>query len=95
MATAKKAKAAAPKKTSKAVNGKAPKATKPAAKAAAKPAAGAMKPVKETLKKTALVAHVAQASGVDPKSVKAVMAALEATVLASVNRKGAGMSRAT
>lgn len=87
MATAKKAKAAAPKKTTKATSAK---AAKPAAKAAAKPAAGAMMPVKETLNKTTLVAHVAQASGVEPKAVKAVMAALEETVLASVNRKGAG-----
>lgn len=83
MATAKKAKAAAPKKTTKAVKAKAPRA-------AAKPAAGTMKPIKESLNKTGLVNHLAQASGLEPKAVKAVMAALEGTVLASVNKKGAG-----
>ncbi|MBL0423097.1 HU family DNA-binding protein [Ramlibacter sp. AW1] len=87
MATAKKAKAAAPKKTTKATSAKAPKA---AAKPAAKPAAGTMKPIKESLNKTGLVNHLAQASGVEPKSVKAVMSALEGTVLASINKKGAG-----
>lgn len=49
-----------------------------------------MKPIKESLNKTGLVNHLAQSSGVEPKAVKAVMAALEATVLASVNKKGAG-----
>lgn len=84
MATAKKAAKAAPKKTTKAAPAK-------AARAAAKPAAGsAMKPIKESLNKTGLVAHLADASGVEPKAVKAVMAALESTVLASVNKKGAG-----
>ena len=83
MATGKKGKAAAPKKTTKAASAKAPRA-------AVKPAAGTMKPMKESLNKTALVNHLAQVSGVEPKSVKAVMAALEGTVLASVNKKGAG-----
>jgi len=83
MATAKKAKAAAPKKTTRTSGAKAPRA-------AAKPAAGTMKPIKEPLNKTGLVNHLAQASGVEPKAVKAVMSALEGTVLASVNRKGAG-----
>jgi nucleoid DNA-binding protein len=83
MATAKKAKAAATKKTTKAASAKAPRA-------AAKPAAGTMKPIKESLNKTGLVNHLAQASGVEPKAVKAVMSALEGTVLASVNKKGAG-----
>lgn len=83
MATAKKAKAAAPKKTTRTASAKAPRA-------AAKPAAGTMKPIKESLNKTGLVNHLAQASGVEPKAVKAVMSALEGTVLASVNKKGAG-----
>lgn len=82
MATAKKAKSAAPKKTKAA-------SAKPS-KAAAKPAGATMKPIKESLNKTGLVNHLAQSSGVEPKAVKAVMAALEGTVLASVNRKGAG-----
>lgn len=94
MATAKKAKAAAPKKTTKAAkaNAKAPRAAAKPAKAAkaAQPAAGTMKPIKESLNKTGLVNHLAQASGVEPKSVKAILSALEGTVLASVNKKGAG-----
>lgn len=83
MATAKKAKAATPKKSTRAASAKAPRA-------AAKPAAGAMKPIKESLNKTGLVNHLAQAAGVEPKAVKAVLSALEETVLASVNKKGAG-----
>jgi nucleoid DNA-binding protein len=84
MATAKKkAKAAAPKKTIKAAPAKAAKTT-------ASSGNGTMKPIKESLNKTALVAHLSQTSGVEPKGVKAVMAALEGTVLASVNKKGAG-----
>ncbi len=62
-----------------------------AAPAAKKPAAaGPMKPLKSALNKTALVAHVAEASGAEPKTVKAVLAALEATVLAAVHKKGVG-----
>lgn len=82
MATAKKAKAAAPRKT-KGAGAK-------TSRTAAKPAGATMKPIKESLNKTGLVNHLAQAAGVEPKAVKAVMAALESTVLASVNRKGAG-----
>ncbi|WBY03149.1 HU family DNA-binding protein [Ramlibacter tataouinensis] len=103
MATAKKAKPAAPKKakttSAKAPKAaakapkaaaKAPKAAAKAPKAAAKPAAGTMKPIKETLNKTGLVSHLAEASGVEPKAVKAVLAALEGTMAASINKKGAG-----
>lgn len=80
MATAKKAAAkAATKKT-------APKA---APKTAAS-SGSALKPIKETFNKTTLVAHLAQTSGVEPKNVKAVVAALEATILASIAKKGAG-----
>lgn len=82
----------------------APKATpakKPAAAAkapakkpaAAKPVAvkpAEMKPIKATLNKTTLTAHIAEASGVEPKAVKAVLAALEATTLASMSKKGIG-----
>jgi hypothetical protein len=64
----------------------------PAKKTAAKAqAAGApLKPIKEAMGKTGLISHIAQHSGVEPKAVKAVMASLEATVLASVNKKGLG-----
>jgi nucleoid DNA-binding protein len=81
MATAKKAAPAAPAK----------KAVKAApAKTAAKAAAAPMKPIKTAFNKTSLAAHLASASGVDPKATKAVMAALEDTILASVNKKGLG-----
>ena len=63
-------------------------ATKGAAKAA-KPVAAA-KPIKEVLGKSGLVAHLSEASGVAPKEVRAVMAALESAVTGSVNKKGAG-----
>lgn len=94
MATAKKSPAAkkvapakaAPKKvTAKAAVKAAPKA---APKAAA-PAA-ALKPIKTTFNKTTLLAHLVQTSGQEPKAVKAVLGALEATLLASINKKGAG-----
>ena len=86
MPSAKKTSAAPAKKAS------AKTAAKPAAKsAAAKPAAAApQKPIKTALNKTSLVAHVAEQAGVEPKAAKAVMAALEATVLASVSKKGLG-----
>lgn len=69
---------------------KKPAATKASAKkpVAAKPAE--MKPIKVALNKTTLVAHLAAASGVEPKVVKAVLTALEATTLASMSKKGIG-----
>jgi len=87
MATAKKA---APAKAAK------PETKKPAAKAPAKAAPkaaaapAAVKPVKEVFSKSALIAHVAAQSGVEPKAAKAVLAALDAAILGSVNKKGAG-----
>ena len=97
MATAKKTpapvvkkavKAAAPAKTTKkaAAPAKAVKAVKPAAKAA--PAA--LKPIKTAFNKSSLAAHVAEQSGVDAKSTKAVLAALEGAIVMSVNKKGLG-----
>lgn len=67
--------------------------TKPAAtkKTTAKTAAApTIKPIKETLSKSGLVAHIAEASGVVAKDVRAVLAALEAAVAGSVHKKGAG-----
>ena len=58
------------------------------AKAAAKPSV--LKPIKEALSKSGLVAHLAEASGVLAKDVRAVMAALEGAVASSVHKKGAG-----
>ena len=76
-------------KTKKAAAKKAaPKKAAPA-KAAAKPA-GVMKPIKDALSKSGLVAHVAEASGVIAKDVRSVFAALEAAVVASIQKKGAG-----
>jgi len=65
-------------------------AAKKAVKAAAAPAAVAQKPIKTVFNKTALIAHLAQTSGVEAKAVKAVVASLEATMLASVHKKGLG-----
>ena len=96
MATAKKATKATPAKASKksAIAKPTKAAPKAAPKAAAKPAAkangGPLKPIKQAFNKTGLVAHIAETSGVEPKSVKAVMAALEGTMVASVNKKGLG-----
>ncbi len=89
MATTKKTAAAAPaKKAAKApVVGK----TVTVKAAAAKPAApAALKPIKTAFNKTSLNAHVAELAGVEPKATKAVLAALEATILASVHKKGLG-----
>lgn len=80
MATAKKTPKAAPKAPAK-------KAAAPAKKAAA---AAPMKAIKTAFNKTTLAAHLAQAAGVEPKAAKAVMAALEATMVASVDKKGLG-----
>lgn len=67
----------------------APKAVKPKALVAPK-GPGTMKPIKDAFNRTTLIAHLAAESGVEPKSVKAVMATLEATMLASVHKKGLG-----
>ena len=63
-------------------------APKKTAKAAAPSAAG--KPVKTAFNKSSLIAHLAERSAVDAKAVKAVMASLEATMMASLNKKGLG-----
>lgn len=55
----------------------------------AKTASG-LKPIKDTFNKSTLTAHLAQQAGVEPKSVKAVLAALESVILGSVHKKGAG-----
>lgn len=86
MASKKKAaKKAAPKKAApkKAAKKAAPK------KAAKKAAAG--KPIKAVMSKSGLNAHLATETGVAPKDVKAVMAALEGAIHASVSKKGAGV----
>ena len=83
MATAKKTTAPVKKTAAK-------KAAAPAKKAAAPAAPAAIKPVKEAFTKTALIAHLATQAGVEPKAAKAVLAALETAILASVHKKGSG-----
>lgn len=80
-----KARAATKSTASKKV---ATKAKAPASRAAAAP--GAVKPIKEAFTKTALAAHVAEQAGVDTRTAKNVLAALEATMLGSVHKKGKG-----
>ncbi|MET0209462.1 MAG: HU family DNA-binding protein, partial [Burkholderiaceae bacterium] len=62
----------------------------PAPKAAPAKVATPMKPVKTAFNKSSLVAHLAEAAAVDAKVVKSVIASLEATILASVHKKGLG-----
>lgn len=69
---------------------KTPAKTAAPIKATAAKAVGAIKPIKTAFTKTALNAHLAEQSGVDAKTTKAVLAALEATMLASVHKKGLG-----
>jgi hypothetical protein len=98
MATAKKkitikapAKSAAPAKKAAAPAKKAAVPAKKAVKAAA-PAkvAAPLKPIKTAFNKSGLIAHLVEASAVEAKSVKAVIASLEAAMLASVHKKGLG-----
>jgi nucleoid DNA-binding protein len=65
-------------------------AKKVAVKKVAVKASGAASPVKDTFTKASLAAHLAERAAVEPKSVKAVLAALEDTILGSVHKKGAG-----
>ena len=74
------------KKTSTATSNKAVKTASPAIKTAP----STIKPVTQSFTKAALATHLAEQSAVDPKVVKAVLAALEATILGSVHKKGAG-----
>ena len=50
----------------------------------------AAKPIKTAFNRTSLNQHVAEQAGVEPKVVKAVLAALEAAMLSSVHKKGLG-----
>ena len=82
------AKKAAPAQKAAPAKKAAPKA------AAAKPAApnvkpAPMKPIAKPLTKQGLLQHVAEHAAVELKAVKAVVANLEATILASLHKKGA------
>ena len=93
MATAKKtmtkarAKSAAPAK--KSLKAAAPAKNAVKAVAPAKTIATA-KPIKTAFNKTSLIAHLAEVAAVEIKAVKAIIASLEATILASVHKKGLG-----
>ncbi|MEZ5463444.1 HU family DNA-binding protein [Dokdonella sp.] len=66
---------------------------KPAKKAAPKKAsapAAAPKPIKEAMSKSGLVAHIAAATELAAKDVRAVLAHLEATIAGSLSKKGVG-----
>jgi nucleoid DNA-binding protein len=92
MATTATKKTAAPKKAAPAnKKAAAPAAKKAAAPAVKKPVAAAapLKPIKDSFTKASLTIHLAERSGVEPKAAKALMAALEETVLASIHKKGA------
>ena len=93
MATAKKAKTNAPfKKVAPAK--KSVKAASPAKKvvtaAAPAKATSTTKPIKTAFNKSSLMAHLAEAAGVEIKAVRAVIASLEAAILASLHKKGLG-----
>lgn len=99
MATAKKTTTqAAAKKVTKTSSASATPKKTIMAKAAAKPATAAKpaktivsgKPIKTSFSKTGLIAHLAGSASVEPKVAKAVLAALESTMLASVHKKGLG-----
>ncbi len=84
-ATASAKKTAAP--VAKKVTASAKKAITPAAKNGA--STTPLKPIKDSFTKASLSLYLAERAGVEPKVAKALMAALEETVLASVHKKGA------
>jgi hypothetical protein len=88
---AKKAAAPAAKKVTAASKKAAPVAKKAAAPAAVKKTdtAAPLKPIKDSFTKASLTIHLAERSGVEPKAAKALLAALEETLLASIHKKGA------
>lgn len=100
MATAKKTTTPVPAKKVAATKAAATKAAAPAKKAAAArktarvavtaKVAAPVKPIKTVFNKTSLLSHLAEMAAVELKTVKAVVASLEATILASVHKKGLG-----
>ena len=95
MATTSATKPATKPAPKKAVTPVQKKAKAPLVKKAATPvtkkavAATPLKPIKDSFTKASLTIHLAERAGVEPKAAKALMAALEETVLASVHKKGA------
>jgi Bacterial DNA-binding protein len=82
MATAKKATTKTPAKKA------AP--AKKTAKAATPSKSTALKPIGTAFNRTSLIAHLAELAALEVKVVRAIMASLEATILASVHKKGLG-----
>jgi len=83
-------KARAPAKKVSKTAAKAPAKKATAAKPAVKKTAPAPRAIKQALNKSQLIAHLVEQTGVEAKSVKAVLAGLEGAVLGSVDKKGAG-----
>jgi hypothetical protein len=84
MATAKKSSTKSPAK--KASAGKtAAKKTGVGAKATV-----SMKPISSAFNRSSLIAHLAEVTAMEARAVRAFMAAFEATMLASVHKKGLG-----
>ena len=96
MATAKKTTTPVPAKQAAAKTAAPAKKAAPAKRAAttaataAAKAAAPVKPIKTAFNKTSLIAHLADMAAVELKAVKAVFASLEATILASLHKKGLG-----
>jgi len=68
-------------------------ANAPAKSAAANPTSAkpaVLKPIKEVLSKSALVAHLSEATALAAKDIRAVLSALENAAHASLSKKGAG-----
>ena len=83
----------AKKATAKTAAAPAKKAAAPkvaAKKVAAKKTTGAPSPIKDTFTKASLATHLVDRAAVDLKAVKAVLVALEDTILGSIHKKGAG-----
>ena len=57
---------------------------------ASKTAAAPVKPIKKVFSKAELARHMAEHAGLEPRVAKAMLAALEATLLGAVHKKGAG-----
>ena len=66
------------------------KISKPAAKKASKPEAAALRPVKETLTKSALINLIAEQNDLPRKTAVGVYSTLESVILGSVHPRGVG-----
>ena len=82
----KKSAASAPKAAAK----KSSPASPASAPKKAVKAVTALKPIGKAFNKTGLIAHLAELAAIEVKVVKALLASLEATILASVHKKGLG-----